>query len=314
MDGHVMETQYYERMDTALADKARIVQHLAQDSNSSSAPRHVLELGSGSGALAALVADQTGAQVFAAEPESTAYEQLLARTLDPRLNGGEVHPLQAGAEALAEVLPPQSMDAAIACSVLHEVYSYAPGDDKQKQRAWEGAVASLAASLRKGGRFVVRDGVLPADPLDKAMLVLRREEDFPLMHEYIDVVGSREPASGRLLTETSVPSVWEGTARAVAEAALTLNWLSPDETGSDHLLREASETYMLGTLPGYAEKAIAAAATAGVRLRLVHAEAYAQDEYVRRMGPRFDLSRRTDGSHLEPWIPDTNALWVFERE
>lgn len=311
MDGHVMETQYYERMDAALADKARIVPLLAPKGAAS--PQAVIELGSGSGKLAALVADQTGAQVFAVEPEDTAYEQLLMRTLDLRHNGGGIYPLKADADALAEVVPPQSMDAAIACSVLHEVYSYAPGGLFVKQAAWERTVASLASSLRPGGRLVIRDGVLPADPLDGAMLVLRQEGDFRLMHEYIDIVGSRELASGRLLTETHVPGVWEGTARAVAEAALTLNWMNADETGSDHLLREASETYMLGTLDGYAERVVAAAAAAGVQLRLVSSQAYAQDGYVRHMDERFGMSRRNDRSHLEPWIPDTNALWAFER-
>lgn len=312
MDGHVTEARYYERMDAALADKARIVPLLATEG--AKPPRHVVELGAGSGALASLVADRTGAQVFAAEPEEDAYELLLASTLVDRPGGGEVHPLRLGADALAQVLPPQGMDAAIACSVLHEVYSYAPGGPFAKQAAWERAVGSLASSLRRGGRLVIRDGVLPSDPLDRAMLVLRREEDLPLMRDYARLVEEFDgPLSGRLLAQHRVPGVWHGTARAVAEAALTLNWMGADEAGSDHMRREAAETYMLGTLDGYADRVVAAAAAAGARLGLVSSQAYAQDGYVRRMDERFGMSRRNGRSHLEPWVPDTNALWAFER-
>lgn len=332
-----LEERYFQRMDSALADKLRILDHLAPSA------RLVADVGAGSGSLAVAIAAHTGANVYAIDsnPESVARIAVLAsqeaaNAISAGLTPPEITPVAGSFDFLREAPAAGQYDSVVCCSVLHEAYSYGGGPEgiKADRRAsWEQAVLDAATALRPGGKLVIRDGVAPRDPLRHAVLVARTENDAVLVQHYLDALpqgSSRrlKQLDWRVATQKNghefTGMSWEGSAVAVAEALITLNWLdSPDpaagvQVDEVQLAREAHETYMLATRDGYARRIAQVAASVGIELVLEYSDEYVQDGYVAHVGPRFGAYATPEGKpwneQLEPWFPSTNAIWAFTKK
>jgi SAM-dependent methyltransferase len=253
-------------MAAALGDMAHLAGALV--------PGTVADVGAGGGELSALFAARdgiTGVYAIDDAPDALARLRDLSRVTAV---GGSV-------EQLPGLAP---LDNVVFCSVLHEVYSYAGG-----YPAVGGALDLAAASLRPGGRLIIRDGVMPVRPRDRATMTAPDDE---LVADYLALTPHPE-----LALVHAGPGVWTGTRHAVAEAVLTLTW------GRGSLLRESQERYQLDTLDGYRDRVVT-----GRSLRLLSARSYVQPECVRHLAD-YRITDPASG----PWFPPTNAVWVYEK-
>ena len=132
---------YAAGMEASAGDKARLLEHVR--------PGVIAELGCGSGTVLELLRR--------AFPDSRLVgvdlnDEMLRRCRE-RFPGLEFRK----GDIAGRVFDDGSMDTIVACSVMHEVFSYKRFD----YGAVREALRNSAAALRKGGRLVLRDGVKP---------------------------------------------------------------------------------------------------------------------------------------------------------
>lgn len=266
---------YFERMASAIDDKARLLDHLV--------PGPVLDVGAGDGALVRL-ARTRGHQGLGIDAAQAAVDR----------SGGDV--VLGTCPGLGEVVTGHWSNV-IACSVLHEVASYGgPG-------AWIAALMEISSMLRAGGRLVVRDGLAPADGYARQRVVFADPGEGEAFFE--DWRRLSEPLGpGRAAQHLRVQDgALVGPAWAVTAFLLVHAW------GRESLEREAVEDYTCGdTLWEHGRRL---AETTG--MDLVHAESYAQPGYIEALGAKCRVEAEHEGSwSTAPW-PDTNAVWVLEK-
>lgn len=273
-----LEPRYFERMGRALGDKARMVLPYLLG------PR-VLDVGAGGGELTRAIAEAGfGVSALDAAPDAIARLTALG-TLDEVRRGY--------AEQVPELFP-DPFDSIVVSAVLHEVYSYGTSPETLPPLRGFGALAltltRFRASLRDGGRLIIRDGVMPDRPLEPATVDGLSVGDIEAYHDYL----RRSPHGALRALHLHGRSV-TGTRHAVAEFLCTLTW------GIETFPREALERYQLFTRAGYGAYA------GDLGFDVLHSEVVTQPGYVDA------LARLTVTSDDRPWFPATNGLWVFER-
>ena len=273
-----LEPRYFDRMGSALGDKARMVlPHLR-------GPR-VLDVGAGGGELTAAIAG-AGFRASALDAAPDAITRLIAL--------GVLHEVKQG---YAEQVPQQfdePFDTIVVSALLHEVYSYGTSPEDSPVLHGFDAVALTLTRFRESldgrGRLIIRDGIMPDRPLEPAMVDGLSAEDIVALYDYL-----RRSPHPMLQALHLCGHTVTGTRHAIAEFLFTLTW------GIETFPREALERYQLFTMAGYTECAD------GLGFDLLHSEAVTQPGYVDA------LARLTVTSDGRPWFPATNGLWVFEK-
>lgn len=237
-------------------------------------PGLVLDVGAGGGELSRALAELPGTHVTALDANPESIKRLRA------IDG--IQAFLGFADEVNDV--GQVFNTIVCCSILHEVYSYGASSGEQGFDALDVTFAKLVASLAPGGRLIVRDGVMPSPGLAQMVVA-----DPDVVDRYLALSPHPELQLAR------EGRTFSGTRHAVAEAALTLTW------GESTFAREALERYQLFDLSGYAEYAHK------FGLRTLSATSVIQPGYV--TGLR-DVRMSSNG---QPWFPQTNALWIFEK-
>lgn len=267
-----LEDRYFRRMAAGIGDKRRILPWLN--------PGSALDVGAGEGSLARVLA-ATGHETTAIDASRDAVVRLRSSN---ELRVDWLRADEVNAERLGY------FDNIVCSSVLHEVYSYGDGVGRGKP-ALDKAFSALTSVLRPGGRFIIRDGIMPdCGNLPASLSTPDRAEMEAYLDEVVhpELMLTRQKGRGH--------SVYTGTRHAVAEAALTVSW------GQDTFHREAKERYMIFTASEYIDFAL------DYGLAAIHRDAVTQPGYVvalKHLGLR--------DSNGGPWFPATNGLWVFEK-
>lgn len=259
-----LEDRYFRRMASSIGDKARMMAWVRAG--------HVVDIGAGGGELSRVLVQHPELRVTAVDSSKDALKRLA------RIDGVDAFRGRFGGDM---PLLDEPADTVIASAVMHEVFSYGSGWSSVRA-----AIGEARLMLRPGGRFIVRDGVMPPDFDAPARFVA---PDAALVRRYLDL----SPHECTSLQQDG--AWWTGSRHAVSEALLTLTW------GGESLPREALERYELATLESYPAEVVP------LGFRLVHAESYVQPGYERA------LAHYRVESLGEPWFPPTNALWVYDR-
>ena len=142
------EANYLATMNAARSDKERMLDYVK--------PGKVVEIGPGGGVVLDLLEqrfpDSEIVGVDLSREVVTALEQR-AKT-----NSKRWKIVLGAAEELAQHVPPP-VDTVVFCSILHEVYSYT--EPKFSLDSVRKVIEAAFATLRPGGRIVIRDGVMP---------------------------------------------------------------------------------------------------------------------------------------------------------
>lgn len=244
----------------------------------------VAELGAGSGSLTEIIAARSDVDtVVAIDASAEALEKLSERfidepkvTLGNKLLGSDKDPFDG-----------KKFDTILASSVFHEVYSFLG------KEGLSNIARDIEDSLKPGGLFILRDGVRPDDHQRIARMTVA-----PRLLALAERYCAEAP---RRLRPTMKGNVARGNRHQIAEMAFTITW------GEQSFEREVAEQYQV-----YSRES-AVDFYGGFGLELVHSESIIQDGYKSNLADCLIESRTDDSLNWEPWFPDTNALWVFEK-
>ncbi|NUP07419.1 MAG: methyltransferase domain-containing protein [Polyangiaceae bacterium] len=150
------EAAYLSSMNAARSDKARLLDFVK--------PGFVVEVGPGGGVILDLVAERMpSSRIVGVDASLAVVDAHRARALTDKPGYEIIH---GDARELPTIFPGSEVSTVIFCSVLHEIFSYVEHGDPPRRfclEAVDAVVAAAYASLMRGGRLVIRDGVAPAD-------------------------------------------------------------------------------------------------------------------------------------------------------
>lgn len=286
------EAQYLATMNAARSDKERMLDWVR--------PGTVVEMGPGGGVVLDLLEQHFPDSDLVGLDISEAVIEELRRRGTAEQRAWRV--LQGDAFELADIFGEGSLDTVIFCSVLHEIYSYVE---------WEGRAYRLDAvramlreayrTLKPGGRIVIRDGVKPAAAGRVVTFIDPEGPDF--LRRFVDEFEGRDIV---------VDWVDEKTARMSAPDAMEFlycyTWGAasfPYEVREQYgiMERDEYEAAVLDWLSDFDPPAVAVELRSELR-------SYLQPGYRDGLADKVRLS---DDAGRPVALPDSNALWVFEK-
>jgi hypothetical protein len=146
------EASYLASMNAAKSDKERMVDYVR--------PGRIVEIGPGGGVVLELLeAKHPTSELIGVDLSKEAIAALEARARA----GNHAWKLVLGAaETLPALVGAGSVDTVVFCSILHEVYSYTERAGlKFQMDSVRDVIRASWATLKSGGRIVIRDGVMP---------------------------------------------------------------------------------------------------------------------------------------------------------
>ncbi len=291
------EAAYLATMNAARSDKARMLDFAK--------PGTIVEVGPGGGVVLELCAQRfKSSRIVGLDASAAVVEAFAARSQGRDLPFEMLH---GDAFELPTIFGEGTLDTVIFCSVLHEIFSYVEwGEPKARFRleAVDAIVAAAYRALKKGGRILVRDGVMPTDeprilelvdPSWRAGLELFAATYEPRKIAFEPIGGDRVRLSQRDLFEFLTTYTW----------------------GPDAFPYEIREQRAVLPRAAYVERLLtackAAVPSSDPREVPVPAElaSYLQPGYPENIAPHvriFDAS----GEREVP-MPDVNGVWVIER-
>lgn len=284
------EEMYLATMNAAKSDKARMVEHCR--------PGRIVEVGPGGGVVLDLLAERfPDSEIIGLDVSKMVVDALEEKRAR---EGRRWRVIEADAFEMPSAIGEASADSVVYCSVLHEIYSYCEHEGRRYRL--EPVAALLRASwktLKRGGRLVIRDGVMPPRGQERLLRLLA-----PDAREMLDLYVAQ--FEGRPIRYAEEP---DGRIRMSAEDAMafmyTYNW------GPASFPYEVREQY--GVLP-YDEYRDAILGWLGSDARVVPLppaeRSYLQPGYVEGLRGKIDLF---DATGTPCRLPDSNALWVFEK-
>ena len=279
------EANYLENMNAARSDKQRMLDFVR--------PGRIVEIGPGGGIVLDLLenrfADSEIIGVDLSREVVTALEQRA------RVGSNRWRVVLGPAEALTTIVP-TPVDTVVFCSILHEVYSYTqPRFSLESVRR---VVEAAFATLRPGGRIVIRDGVMPPPGTRRIRMLA------PDAHTTFELYATQFEGRAIRFTELAPDRVELSTADAM-EFLYTYTW------GPASFPYEIRELYGILTYDEYVTRLVewcggdAAATIIDTPLR-----SYLQPGYAHHLASKIEL---TDEHDRPVPLPDSNCLIVVER-
>ena len=280
------EASYLASMNAARGDKERMLDFVR--------PGRIVEIGPGGG----IVLDLLEARFATSEiiGIDLSREVIAALERRARANGRRWRVVLGAAENLPALA--RDVDTVVCCSILHEVYSYT--EPRFALASVERVIRAAFASLRPGGRIVIRDGVMPPpgtrrirflapDARATFELYVAQFEGRPIRH--------RELGDGRV--ELATPDAME--------FLYTYTW------GPASFPYEVRELYGILPYDDYAHGLVAwcGGPDAATLVAIPAAQrSYLQPGYREHLAGRIEL---TDEHDAPAELPDSNCLIVIER-
>jgi len=286
------EADYLAHMNAARSDKERMLDWCV--------PGKLVEIGPGGGVVLDLLeARFPGSEVVGVDISTEVIAALAARRQREDRRWTVIH---ADAFALPSICAPGSVSTVVFCSILHEIYSYVerPGAGRFQLGSVRDIVQAAFATLRPGGRIVIRDGVAPPPGVRRLRLLA---DDARGMLELFAAQFEGRPITYRDLPDGRV----EMDAHDAMEFLYTYTW------GPASFPYEVREQYGVLTYDAYADHLLAWCG-GPTRARVldvpVAQRSYLQPGYQANLAAKIAL---TDEHDRPVPLPDSNCLLVVER-
>jgi SAM-dependent methyltransferase len=271
------EASYLASMNAARGDKQRMLDHVK--------PGRIVEIGPGGGA----VLDLLEARFPEAEILGVDVSREVIRALEAR-SGHRWRVVHGAAEALPELA--HDVDTVVFCSILHEVYSY----DGFSMAAVERVIKAAWASLRRGGRIIIRDGVRPPDGTRRIRFLA--PDARPTFDLYV------AQFEGRAIRYRAIDDRVELSTADAMEFLYTYTW------GPASFPYEVRELYGIMTYEDYVAALLAWCPGARVVDIPATQRSYLQPGYRDHLAGKIEL---TDEHDVPAELPDSNCLIVIEK-
>ncbi len=291
------EAMYLATMNNARSDKERMLDHVL--------PGKIVEVGPGGGVVLDLLEQRfADSEIIGLDASHMVAEALGQRR---ELGNHRWRIVEADAFKLPEVVGEESVTTVVFCSVLHEIYSYVPyanRDGEVGRFRLESVRDLLRAAYRtlvKGGRLVIRDGVMPPPGVRIIQFLV------PEAREFFDLF-CRQFEGRRIVAEAA------GEGRVRLSSADAMEFLYTYTWGPESFPYEVREQY--GVLPydEYRAQILAWLSDEDdppTCVPLPKGQAsYLQDGYRRGLAGKVALF---DGDGAAVALPDSNGLLVFEK-
>lgn len=241
----------------------------------------IIDVGCGDGMLMKKILESNESiKIYGIDPD----EESCART---RNNGLNI--LNCYADELHYYFPQNSINTIITSSTIHEIFSYGNRDKNiGKIKNVEDFFDSVNYILKQNGIFIIRDGVCPEHGTD--FMFTNDDHAVSKFLELSPFVSNK--FDKQIKIDKVENGIYIGTRSSLMEFAYTYTW------GIENFYREANEFYGVFTM----KHMINFARMFG--FKLLHFESYLQPEYVKNL----------TNVKLAKGFPDSNAIWVFEKE
>ncbi|MFO0613278.1 MAG: methyltransferase domain-containing protein [Polyangiaceae bacterium] len=289
------EASYLAAMNGARYDKARMLDFVI--------PGTIVEVGPGGGVVLELMAERfPGSRIVGIDSSLAVVEAFRERQ-----GSGEppYEIIHGDAFRLAELFADTELTTVVFCSVLHEIFSYCERGDPPKRfrlEAVDDIVAAAFRALGKGGRIVIRDGVMPKhEPRVLELLDASWARGFRAF--------ARDYEPRRIAFEELAPAKVKLDAADLYEFLTTFTW------GPASYPYEIREQRAVLPRDEYVARLVAACARAcpeaKVReIKVGDLASYLQPGYPEHLA-RF--VRITNEAGHEVPMPDVNGVWVIEK-
>lgn len=289
------EASYLAAMNGARSDKARMLDFVVSGT--------IVEVGPGGGVVLELLAERfPGSRIVGIDSSLAVVEAFRERQGAAEAPFELVH---GDAFQLPERFGEGELSTVVFCSVLHEIFSYCERGEPPRRfqlEAVDELVAAAFRALHRGGRIVIRDGVMPArEPRVLEFLDPAWAEGFRLFaRDYEPRRIAFEPLDER---------------RVKLDAADLFEFLTTFTWGPGSYPYEIREQRAVLPRAEYVARLLAVCAKAcpGSRAREVDVGplgSYLQPGYPEHIAP---FVRITDASGAEVSMPDVNGVWVIEK-
>lgn len=282
------ETQgelYFNRMASSIGDKQRIVSYINKG--------NILDVGAGGGELSEFLRI-SGNTVTALDGSSEAVKRI-------KNNFPKINTLEAYTYELESLIPDETYDTIICCSILHEVYSYGdPINGKLSMDSLDNSLKEFYKLLKPGGKLIIRDGVMPTEWSKKVIVRLKNKDAVKYLEMYKRKAPFYSETEGLRKSSFTKLSEFEYsmTLASAMELLYTLTW------GWESAERETQELYGVLTETDYCRKLKEFGFT------IEQSEQYLQAEYPEHLIPVSEILD-TDGTLLD--FPSSNMIIVARK-
>ena len=273
LDRGLEEDEYMRQMEAALDDKKRQVLQ-ALEPLRGNASLKIADVGAGAGGLTEAIAQALPqAEVYGLDLSDAMVAAIKDRSL--KLTHGKIIPLKANVLEINNFFSPESLDAIITSSIVHEFCSFL--NNYEMGETIKTIFGSFARLLRPGGLYIIRDFMQPPNPEEKIIMkigkALTKEEIDPayfLKNFLHDFKGFKEPIADKM------------TQAEALEIAAHYSW-------APHYTDEVKERYAYKPLKEYTDFVVNAIADAGEKCEVVTSYTYLQPEYPEHILGRLDF-------------------------
>ncbi len=168
------EYEYLQTMNSTTNLKKVLVDFIEGDK--------VIDVGPGGGGLMDAILEKfPEKQVTGIDVSENVIDKL---TKIKNIYGKKWNILKGNALSLEETFEPGDFDTIIFCSILHELFSYIPYNDKKfNYDTLRRVFKSVYNILPKGGRLIIRDGIMSEDFSDR-IIVFKNADDIKILERY----------------------------------------------------------------------------------------------------------------------------------
>lgn len=204
--------------------------------------------------------------------------------------------LRGDALNLENTFKPKSFDTIIFCSILHELFSYIPYNDKKfNYDTLKKVFTSVYNMLPKGGRLIIRDGIMSEDNSDR-IISFKNPEDINILKRYAKDFKGRKIYFSRLDEHVKM------SANDAMEFLYTYTW------GEESYAHEINEQFGYFTPNQYISFVKECFKD---NCKIVYSKSFLQEGYTEHLSEKVDF---LDAKTSQPVpLPDSTFILVVEK-
>ena len=281
------EESYLEMMNQTVDYKRILRQYIVGQT--------IIDIGPGGGVMLDLIEEEwSDKRAIGIDISENVIEALQRKK---QLEGRSWEVQKGDALALRDIVEPGSVDSVLFSSILHELYSYIPFNGKKFNLETVAAALSSAYDvLSKGGRIIIRDGIMTEPVGQKRRIQFLQDDGLPTLQRYAQDFAGRSIQFEVIGEQEVLMPVNDA-----MEFLYTYTW------GEEAYVHEVQEQFGYMTPSEYRafiEQALGASAT------IVHVESFLQAGYTEALQDKVNI--------MDEWgesvpLPDSTCIIVIEK-
>lgn len=186
------EIDYLKTMNASLSKKAVILDYING--------QNILDVGPGGGALMNLIEEKLDVNVFGIDISENVIEELSQKKI---LENRKWQVLKGDALELKDYFKKGEIDTIIYSSIIHELFSYIPFEDKKfNHNTIKKALKSAYDILPDKGRIIIRDGIMTEGMDQKRIIRFKNIKDMDILKRYCNDFKGREVTFDSISSDT----------------------------------------------------------------------------------------------------------------